>query len=80
MKKTDCKCLIQNFGYVVKQNHEETEDEFTQAMKAALEHHFDNHIFCNPSWCHFREDSVKKSDDTVRAKLRNTSIAANKMR
>jgi len=46
--------------------------------KAALKHHFDNHIFFNPSWCHFQEDLVKKSDDTVRAKLRNTNIAANK--
>jgi len=78
MKKTDCECLIRNFGYAVKQNREKMEEECTIAMKAALEHHFDNHIFCNPSWCHFQEDSVRKSDDTVRAKLRNTNIAANK--
>jgi len=78
MKKTDCKCLIRNFGYAVKQNREKTEEEFSKAMKAALEHHFDNHEHCNPSWCHFRDDSVRKLDDLVRAKLRNTSIAANK--
>jgi len=47
-------------------------------MKAALEHHFDNHIYCNPSWCHFREDSEKISDNTVRAKLRNLSDPVNK--
>jgi len=77
-EKTDCECLIHNFGYAVKQNHEKTEEEFVKAMKAALKHHFDNHEHCNPSWCHFRDDSVRKLDDLVRAKLRNTSIAANK--
>jgi len=78
MKKTDCECLIRNFGYAVKQNRDKTEEEFSNAMKAALEHHFDNHEYCNPSWCHFREDSVRKSDDTIRAKLRNKSNPENK--
>jgi len=65
MKKTDCECLIHNFGYAVKQNHEKPEEEFPKVMTAAMEHHFDNHEYCNPSWCHFREDSIHKSDDTV---------------
>jgi len=80
MKKTDCECLIQNFGYAVKQNQEKTEEEFLKAMTMALEHHFDNHDYCNPTWCHFREDSIRKSDDTVRWKLRNIhSDPANKI-
>jgi len=79
MKKTDCECLIRNFGYAVKQNREKSFEEFETAMKAALEHHFDNHIFCNPSWCQFRDDSMRKSADIVRAKLRNVNAnAANK--
>jgi len=53
MKKTDCECLIRNFRYAVKQNREKSYDEFEKAMMAALEHHFDNHKFCNPMWCHF---------------------------
>jgi len=57
MNKMDVECLIQNFGYAVKQNHEKCEEEFAKAMMAALEHHFDNHQYCNPLWCHFREDS-----------------------
>jgi len=62
MKKTDCKCLICNFGYAVKQNCKKTKEEFPKAMMAAMEHPFDNHEFCNPSWCHFWEDSIQKSD------------------
>jgi len=50
MKMTDCKCLIHNFGYAVKQNWEKIEEELLKAMTAAMEHHFDNHEFCNPSW------------------------------
>jgi len=80
MKKTDCECLIRNFGYAVKQNREKTFDEFHKAMTASMEHHFDNHKFCNPVWCHFREDSVRKCDDSVHAKLRNIhSNPANKI-
>jgi len=55
MNKTDCECLQRNFGYAIKQNRHKTFEEFKIAMKVAMEHHFDNHEFCNPSWCHFRE-------------------------
>ena len=80
MKKTDCECLIQNFGYTVKQNREKMEAEFLKAMTASMEHHFDNHEFCNPSWCHFREDSIQESADDVCGKLRNIhSNPANKI-
>jgi len=79
-EKNECECLIRNFGYAVKQNREKSFEEFEKAMKVALEHHFDNHIFCNPSWCQFRDDSMQKSADIVRAKLRNVNTnAANKI-
>jgi len=77
MNKTDVECLIQNFGYAVKQNREKCEVDFAKAMKAALKHHFDNHQYCNPLWCHFRDDLEKKSADTVHAKLRNLSDPVN---
>jgi len=79
MKKSDCECYIRNFGYAVKQNRHKSFEEFETAMKAVLEHHFDNHEFCSPVWCHFREDSHRKSDDTTRAKLRNLSVEENKV-
>jgi len=51
-----------------------------KAMTTAMEHHFDNHDYCNPSWCHFRDDSIRKSDNTVCGKLRNIhSNPANKI-
>ena len=70
MKKTDCECLIRNFGYAVKQNRMKDEETFAKSMKAALEHHFDDHTYCDPTWCQFRTDSVRMADDTKRNKLR----------
>jgi len=78
LKKTDCKCLIRNFGYAVKQNRDKSEAEFAKAMAAALEHHFDNHEFCNPTWCQFREDSARIADPEKRIKLRNKENLDNK--
>jgi len=49
-------------------------------MKAALEHHFNNHSFCNPSWCQFRDNFLCKSTDIARAKLQNINAnPANKI-
>jgi len=78
LKKTDCECLIRNFGYAVKQNRDKSEAEFAKAMAAALEHHFDNHEFCNPTWCQFREDSARIADPEKRIKLRNKENPDNK--
>jgi len=64
MKKTDCKCLIHNFRYAVKQSRMKDEETSAKSMKAALEHHFDDHTYCNPTWCQFRTDSVCKVDDS----------------
>jgi len=58
--------LIHNFGYAVKQNRNEDPEIFARSMKAALEHHFDDHKYCNPKWCQFRDDSVRKADDSKR--------------
>jgi len=74
MKKTDCKCLICNFSYAVKHNQEKMEAEFLKVMTASMEHHFDNHEFCNPSLCHFQEDSIWKSANGIRGKLRNIHL------
>jgi len=44
---------------------------FAKSMRATLEHHFDNHEDCDPSWCQFWPDSKQKADATKRQKLRN---------
>jgi len=66
--------LIHNFGYAVKQNRNKDPEIFSHSMKAALEHHFDYHKYCNPKWCQFREDSIRKADDSKRQKLRSKNI------
>jgi len=43
-------------------------------MKASLEHHFDNHKYCNPKWCQFCDNSVRKADDSKRRKLQSKNI------
>jgi len=79
LKKSDCECLIRNFGYAVKQNHDKSDAEFAKAMAAALEHHFDNHEFCSPTWCQFREDSLQVADPSKRAKLHSKEDPNNKI-
>jgi len=62
---------------VVIENNSSFKDD---SMTAAMEHHFDNHEFCNPLWCHFQEDSIQKSDIAVCGKLRNVhSNSANQI-
>jgi len=39
-QKTDCECLICNFGYAVKHNHCSPYEDFALAMDALLNHHF----------------------------------------
>ena len=78
MNKTDCECLMRNFGYAVKQNRSKSEEEFAKALKAAFDHHFDMHGNCNPSWCNFRMDSRRKSPDSIRSKFRSLKNPINK--
>ena len=73
-KKTDCDCLIRNFGFADKQNRHKSFEEFTTAMKAAHEHHFNNHHYCSTEWCHFAklpEDQWKLYNAQKGNKLRD---------
>jgi len=45
------------------------EETFAKSMKAALEHHFDDHSYCDPKWCQFRTDSICKADELKHNKL-----------
>jgi len=70
MHKTDADCLIRNFGYA-KKNHSKTDKEFKTAMLTALEHHFDNHVLCSPSWCVYARHTISEIDEEKRKKFRN---------
>jgi len=62
---------MQNFGYAIKQNRLKDDEMFTKSMRAALEHHFDNHEDCDPCWCQFHPNSKSKVDDAKREKMRS---------
>jgi len=80
MKKPDVKCLIRNFRYAVKQNRNEDCEVFAHLMRAALEHHFNEHECCNPKWCQFRVDSVQNTDDLKGCKANKTQTTKSCMR
>jgi hypothetical protein len=51
LNKVDCLKLHRNFGYMVKQLKSVPEDQWMGRAKAVLEHHFENHEWCDASWC-----------------------------
>jgi hypothetical protein len=52
-------------GYAVKQYRHEPLPSFVFRMKAVVEHMFDNHMFCDTSWC--KEQRKRKAE--MRARL-----------
>ena len=50
MTKMDVKRIGKNFGYMARSLPKMREDQYCQAAKAVLEHHFDNHQYC-ADWC-----------------------------
>lgn len=53
-----------------------TYDEFTKAVVAVLEHHFDNHEHCS-NWCQARkgmQEEVRDSRLCFRCKIRNKEL------
>ena len=69
-KKTDCECLIRNFGYAMKQNHCTPKDHFARAMDAAFHHHFNSHENCG-NWCPFVKYPKEEWDQVNREKYHN---------
>jgi hypothetical protein len=53
----DAARIKQNFGYVHKQNCYKSYEDYERAMKAALEHHGIEHIYCDISWCPYKKPS-----------------------
>jgi hypothetical protein len=57
INKVDCIKLHRNFGYMVKQLKECPQEEWVERGQAVLEHHFENHVHCDSSWCHRKQRS-----------------------
>ena len=49
--KVDALRLKKDWGYIIKNNREETIKEFSEASKVTLEHMFNNNENCSAEWC-----------------------------
>jgi hypothetical protein len=56
MTRMDSTRIGKNFAYMARTLKERPIDEFVDAGKAVLEHHFDNHEFCG-DWCKRKVES-----------------------
>ena len=52
LTKADCLRLKVNWGYMLKKKWGKTLKELKKASNAPLEHQFNNHQFCDSTWCH----------------------------
>jgi ubiquinone/menaquinone biosynthesis C-methylase UbiE len=50
MTRMDSIRIGKNFGYMAHTLTRRPEEAFVDAVKACLEHHFDNHVYCG-EWC-----------------------------
>jgi hypothetical protein len=54
---TDRMKLSMYWGYAIKQNKEKPFDEFMNAIRVVLKHHFNNHQFCG-RWCPVKRENT----------------------
>ena len=50
-EKIDCRRLQRNFSYALFGGLDKPFEDFKRGLKASVEHHFNNHEFCNIQWC-----------------------------
>ena len=75
MQKKDCERIKVYFGYFIKLYNNLPFDEFRQKSKAILEHHFNDHRFCD-RWCKWsplHENVPKQTENDIR-KYRNKLV------
>jgi hypothetical protein len=74
--KADALRLKRNFGYFQKQTNRQPFPEFKRKSKTVIEHHFNNHSYCDASWCPIAKagktkgDPIKYRDDVRDAELK----------
>lgn len=60
--KADCERIARNYAYCLLQNVGKPIEQLQEAMKATVEHHFDNHEYCSTEWCRRKRLIEKKHD------------------
>ena len=67
LKSVDCERFKRNFGLCLVQQTSGAEgasfEKFEKAMKAVLEHQFNNHAFCCATWCKFMTENDEQLAD-----------------
>ena len=74
----DAERIKRNFSYCVRMYSGENFDVFMAAMKAVIEHHFNNHEFCG-DWCPMKKmkagsDEAKAASLKYRCKVKNAKL------
>jgi hypothetical protein len=78
MTRMDSTRIGKNFGYMARTLKSRPEEEYEDAAKAVLEHHFDCHQYCG-EWCKRRHETTeqhKASKKYYRCKTRDASLYA----
>ena len=62
MTEMDAYRIKRNYGYMVRSIPKLNENQFEEAARAVVQHHFDNHLFCG-DWCRRKElsDAQRKA-------------------
>jgi hypothetical protein len=67
MTKMDIVRIGKNYGYMIRSlNLNMTDEAMTDAAKAVLEHHFDNHHYCSNLWCRRKMQTPEERLASVR--------------
>jgi hypothetical protein len=78
MTRMDSIRIGKNFGYMACTLTRHPVDQYVEAAKACLEHHFDNHVYCG-EWCkrkHETEEEKKKLIKYYRCKEKDAKLYA----
>ena len=78
MTRMDSTRIGKNFGYMARTLKERPQSEFLDAVKACLEHHFDNHQYCG-DWCKRKTESAEEKAKLIkyyRCKQRDSKLYA----
>ena len=66
MTRMDTTRLGKNFKYMARTLKHTDPSQYVTTAKAVLEHHFDNHEFCNDTWCRRKKETPEERQKSKR--------------
>ena len=73
MSKLDCLRLKKYYSYYIKSNRTKSVEEILQNIMAPIDHLFDDHKYCDSTWCH------KKAQEENKMNLEDMKSNCNRM-